>query len=293
MPSSKLPGRGEPIAVGDARPVADRALLLALARAFAGAILFGLPLLMTMEMWTLGFAMHPERLALLLGLTVPLLTGLAYYGGFRHNIGVGDSVIDAFVAFLIGVVAAASALVAFGVLDHNSSLSQIVGSIGLEAVPCAMGAVLARSQLGPVEDDDEDDSERWDESYGGELLLMVAGALFFAFNVAPTEEVVLVAIEQEHVGYALVLMAASLAFLHAFVYALDFKGGHAREGAMPPVRAFFAFTLPGYALVLLTSFVVLWLFGRLDGQSFGTALHLTAVLGFPGALGAASARLIL
>ena len=181
----------------------------------------------------------------------------------------------------------------FGVLDQNSSTAQIVGTVALEAVPCGMGAALARSQLGLTKADDADDSERWAESYGGELFLMAAGGLFFAFNVAPTEEVVQVAVEQEHVGYALVLMAVSLGLLHAFVYALDFKGEHAREGAMPPVPAFFYFTIPGYALVLLTSLLALWLFGRLDGQDAGTALHLTAVLGFPGALGAATARLVL
>ena len=44
----------------------DRSFLVALARAFAGALIFGLPLLMTMEMWALGFYMEPLRLALFL-----------------------------------------------------------------------------------------------------------------------------------------------------------------------------------------------------------------------------------
>ena len=52
-------------------------------------------------------------------------------------------------------------------------------------------------------------------------------------------------------------------------------------------------TVPGYALVLATSLLVLWLFGRVDGLEPSQALHMTAVLGLPGALGAATARLIL
>ena len=39
-----------------------RPFLVSLARAFGGALTFGLPLLMTMEMWALGFYMQPLRL---------------------------------------------------------------------------------------------------------------------------------------------------------------------------------------------------------------------------------------
>ena len=274
-----------------ARPVADRALRKALGRALAGAVLFSLPLLMTAEMWTLGFTMAPERLALLLVLTVPLLAGLSYYGGFRHNVGLADSIVDGFVAFGIGAAAAGLVLFAFGVLDSRSSIDQIVGVLALESVPAGMGAALASNQLGLSDDDGE--QRDWGESYAGELFLMLAGALFFAFNVAPTDEVGLITVEQGHAGWAIALMLASLALLHAFVYALDFKGQaeHSRERARLP--AFVSLTLPGYALVLLASLLVLWLFGRLDGLAPAQALHTTAVLGLPGALGAATARLVL
>jgi len=143
---------------------------------------------MTMEMWTLGFTMPAERLALMRSLAVPLLTGFARYGGFRRNIGLCDSII---------------------------------------------------------------------------------------------------------VIHALGLMLASLVLLHAFVYALDFKGQH--DGGAGTVRlpSWLSLTLPGYAPVLLTSLLVLWLFGRTDGLEPAQALHMTAVLALPGALGAATARLVL
>ena len=53
------------------------------ARAFAGALVFSLPMLMTMEMWWLGFHIDPFRLALLMGLMLPLLVRLSRYGGMR------------------------------------------------------------------------------------------------------------------------------------------------------------------------------------------------------------------
>lgn len=274
-----------------ARPVADRALCKALARAFAGAVLFSLPLLMTAEMWTLGFTMRPERLALMLLLTVPLLAGLAYYGGFRHSVDLRDSIVDGLVAFMLGTVAAALTLFAFGVLDRQSSLEQLVGILALESVPAGLGAALASSQLGLEENGEK--AHDWGESYAGELFLMVAGALFFAFNVAPTEEIVLITLEQGHAAYAVGLMLVSLLLLHAFVYVLDFKGQHGRPVKRPRLPAFLSLTLPGYALVLLTSLLVLWLFGRIDGLDPSQSLHMTAVLGLPGALGAATARLVL
>jgi len=46
----------------DAALTEDRAYIRDLGRAFGGALLFSLPLLMTMEMWALGFATEPERL---------------------------------------------------------------------------------------------------------------------------------------------------------------------------------------------------------------------------------------
>src|SRR5687767_3474728 len=42
--------------------IADRKFFRGLARAFGGAVLFSLPLLMTMEMWALGFALERAKL---------------------------------------------------------------------------------------------------------------------------------------------------------------------------------------------------------------------------------------
>ena len=55
----------------------NRDFAIGLARAFDGAIIFSLPILMTMEMWWLGFLMEPWRLALLIALGLPLLFGLS------------------------------------------------------------------------------------------------------------------------------------------------------------------------------------------------------------------------
>jgi putative integral membrane protein (TIGR02587 family) len=271
-------------------PRFERTFLVALARAFAGAIIFGLPLLMTMEMWALGFSMDPLRLALFLALMFPLLAVLAYYAGFEESVGWRHLVLSACVAYAVAFVAAAAGLALLGVLRPGMSLEEIVGKVSLQAIPASIGAMLARSQLGEREEQQEEERRR--DTYVGELFLAMVGALFLAFNVAPTEEVVLIAAMITG-WHALVLIAVSLAIMHAFVYALEFRGQTSLHPEIAPWSEFLRVTVVAYLLALLVCLYVLWSFGRSDGLAPGELLIQTVVLGFPAAIGAAAARLIL
>jgi putative integral membrane protein (TIGR02587 family) len=252
-------------------------------------LLFGLPVFMTMEMWRLGFTIEPLRLALFLALSVPLLICLSYVAGFRHDVGWLDATVDGLVAWLVGTVTASAALALFGALSPDMSVSEIAGKVILLSVPAAIGAALASSQLGG-ERNEEDDKR---ESYAGELFLMLAGAVYFAFNIAPTDEVPLIAIRQTSAWVAILLVLASLVVLHGFVYGVDFRGGHGVRPGRKPVGELFGLTLPGYVIALITSTYVLWTFGRLDGLQFAPMLHVVLVLALPASVGAAAARLIL
>ena len=263
---------------------------IGLARAFGGAILFALPLLMTMEMWTLGVTMGEARLALFLGLMLPVLGGLAYYAGFEESFGWRDFVLHALVAYAVAFVAATAALLLLNVVGPAMSADEVVGKVALQAVPGSIGAMLARSQLGAQ--DEEEDEERRRDSYGGALFLAAVGALFLAFNIAPTEEVVLIA-QMMSGWHALALVVVSLLLMHAFVYAVEFRGQRSVAEGLSPWSEFLRLTVVAYALALLVSLYVLWTFGRADGLAFPELLIETVVLGFPAALGAAAARLIL
>lgn len=257
-----------------------------LARAFGGALLFGLPLLMTMEMWWFGFVLEPWRLAVFLLAALPLLLGLAFYAGFsaRHR-GLGHALLDTLVALAVGFLTAAAALALLGVLEVDAPPRQIAGQLLLQAVAGAMGALLAGRQLSAGSEDVGDEDEA---SYPGELFLMVAGALFLALNMAPTEEMILIAYRMS-AGHVVALMAVSLILMHALVYSVGFPGQEAHDR---PLSAFAHYTLPGYALVLLVSLYVLWVFGRTEGHGLAETVDAMVVLGFPGALGAAAARLL-
>ena len=255
-----------------------------LARACAGALIFGFPLLMTMEMWQAGFHMDRFRLALFVVVTAAVVLGLSRFAGFRDPSTLADDTRDALAALLVGYVVSAVLLAAMGLIGPGMSLRETLGMLAVQAGPASMGAVLANKQLqqGMAGAPKEDRA-----GYLGELFLMSAGALFFAFNVAPTEEMILIGFKMSP-WHAVALVLLSLLVLHALVFTVGFAGQHEHEGHG---RAFLRFTLSGYGLAVLVSLYVLWTFGRLDA-GLSEAIRAVVVLGFPSALGAALARLV-
>lgn len=271
----------------------DREFLRGLTRAFAGAIIFSIPMLMTMEMWHLGFHAEKQRLALLMFLAVPLLVGLSYYIGFEDNPNLLDDIIDAFVAYAVGFIASALILLIFSIIDLKMSAGEVIGKISIQAVVGAIGAMLAQSELGGEKKSKKKENRKKNTEYSGELFLMIVGAVFLALNLAPTEEMILISYKMSDASNIL-LALLSIALMHAFVYTVGF---HGQEERMPEGSSFLSiflrYTITGYALVMLISFYLLWTFGRIDGLSLEEIVKVVVVLGFPAALGAAASRLIL
>src|SRR5688572_24542530 len=124
---------------------ADGKFFRGAARAVGGAIIFALPLLMTLEMWELGSRITPARMAVLLLATLPMLVFLSAYSGFESTVRIFHDILDAFVAIALAAVAAALTLAAVAVLTPESSLADAVGKIALQIVPGSIGALLAQS----------------------------------------------------------------------------------------------------------------------------------------------------
>ncbi|MBB5753268.1 TIGR02587 family membrane protein [Prosthecomicrobium pneumaticum] len=263
-------------------------------RAFAGALLFSLPMLMTMEFWQLGFTIDPFRLALLLAIGVPLLVRLSRYGGIRHTVRLQDDVADVFVSLLIAFVTAGLLLWLFGEVAPGRPLREVWGKVAVQAFPAAIGAMLALNQFGQGDTDADADADRGEieTRYGGELFLMVVGALFLSLNLAPTDEVAVLAFTMS-VWQEIGLLVLTLLLMHAFVHAVEFGGTHRRVAGESVLGLFARSTLAGYAAVFLVSVYVLWTFGRTDGVALHEVISMAIVLSFPGAVGAAFARLIL
>lgn len=260
-------------------------------RAAGGALIFSLPMLMTMELWSLGFYLDRFRLMLLFVTTLPLLVVLSRHIGFERTEGWRDDVVDALIALGVAALVCAALLVLFGAIGFDTPADEIVGKLVIQMAPASIGALLAKSQFGAETGDGEDAGEK-EETYGGELFLMAVGAVFLGFNVAPTEEVMVISYRMTQ-WHALALLALSLALMHGFVFAVGFAGGSEVSPEEPWWSPFVRLTLPGYAIALAISLYLLWLFARTDGMSAEGVAMATIVLAFPSAIGAAAARLIL
>lgn len=259
------------------------------ARALAGALIFSWPLLMTMETWWLGMYLERYRIGLFLVVLLFTLYGLSHFAGFRRTEDWRDDVIDSLVAFSAGVLVATLMLGIFNVLAVNMGTSELIGKIAILSVPASMGAIIASKQLGARQENERNKEEA---SYAGELFIMAAGALFFAFNVAPTEEMFLIAYMMTK-WHTFILVLVSLLMMHGFVYKVGFRGQEKGPPGATSLRLAYHFSGVGYAIALLVSAYVLWTYGRFDGLAPDVMVSTTIVLGFPAALGAALARLVI
>jgi putative integral membrane protein (TIGR02587 family) len=244
-----------------------------------------------MEMWWLGFYLDRVKLLLFMLVMIPMLVALDYFSGWEETASWRQDLQDGMIAYGVGLVASLVILLLFGIVDLGQPLREVVGKVAIQSVPASFGAVLANSQLAGGGGGAEK-RRKQAAGYGARLFIMGAGAVFLAFNVAPTEEMILISFVMTP-WHGLALVAASLLMMHGFVYASAFRGTPAVEHGTPGWSLFLRNTVVGYVVALAVSAYVLWTLGRLEEGAFSSYLMMTIVLGFPSALGAAAARLII
>lgn len=269
-------------------------LFVDLARANAGALLFSFPLLMTMEVWWLGFSIEAYRLIIFVLLTIPLMFGLSYYDGFEDTASFRDDVRETFTAYAVGFLIAAVLLSLFGVISTDHSATEVVGKVTIQAVLAGIGAMFTQSLLGPNSGASQT-AEKHKRSLhrGGQLFLTAAGALFLSMSVAPTEEMLLISFQASD-WQVLGLAVLTIVVMHAFIYAADVKRKrHKIVGESSIATLFLKYTLVSYSVVLAISFYILWTFGSIDNMGLAEQIKATIILGFPAALGGGASRLII
>ncbi|HZB43958.1 MAG TPA: TIGR02587 family membrane protein [Pyrinomonadaceae bacterium] len=270
------------------------------ARGVAGGLLFSLPLLYTMEVWWAGFVAHPWRLALYVAGTFLLLLGYNYYAGLRRDSGFSEVAIDSVEELGIGLLVAALVLWLLGQLTSEMPASEFVGKTVVEAMTVAIGVSVGTSQLGGGESDEEDkgvgeegggDEEAGGIHFGGQVVVALCGAVLFAANVAPTEEIVLIAAGMS-AWRLLGLAAFSLGIGALILYYSEFTGSE-RHVQFDRRHDVLVGTVVTYAVALAASALILGFFGRFDGAGLFTCLAQTVVLGVAATLGASAGRLLL
>jgi putative integral membrane protein (TIGR02587 family) len=263
------------------------------ARGMAGGLMFSLPLLYTMEVWWAGFVAEPMRLLLYVAATFVLLLGYNHYAGLHHDASWREVVIDSVEEMGLGLILAASVLFLLGQLETDMHLYEIVGKVTVEAMTVAIGISVGTAQLGGGDDGEKGSAEasaKEEVTFIGQVVIAACGAMLFAANVAPTEEIVMIASEAR-VRNILGIALLSLVLTALILYYIEFTG----SGQFVRSSGFVSVvvgTIVTYAVALMISAAVLWFFGRFD-EALITCVAQTVVLGLAATLGASAGRLLL
>lgn len=263
-------------------------------RAFAGALLGALPLLYTMEMWWHGRTFSEGWILALYVPTILVVLLSLLFGGFRQGAS-GRLRLDLPITLGIGIFASIVTLLVVGQIAPGFvPLSAAVRMVAIEAIPCAIGAALAITQFRPR----SRQTERVDRRIGRlpedaqKILATIVGAVFFAFNIAPTEEVWMMTIEAEPYHFPLIVVF-SVAVSYGIVFLADFaeRPPGFDEGALGSPLAE---TLVSYLISLVISLGFLYAFGHV---SLATPLHAqieaTVMLGYVTTIGASAGRVLI
>lgn len=273
-------------------------------RGIAGGLLFSLPLLYTMEVWWHGFTAPPELLLIYLVITFGLLLGYNRYSGMHHDARFHEVAIDSVEEMGLGLLLAAGILYLLGQIEPGMSFDEILGKIVVEAMTIAIGISVGTAQLGSQESSPNSRSamhgarepqeanrpagrpDAW-----GQLILGFCGAILFAANVAPTEEIVVIAFKASS-GRLLGVSLLSLTLCALVLFYSDFVASKRHVQAEGTFRIAYGVVV-SYALALTAAALMLGFFGRFAGQAWGIMLAETVVLAFPASLGASAGRLLI
>lgn len=260
-------------------------------RGLAGGLIFSLPLLYTMEVWWAGFIARPGRTLVYLVAVFLLLLGYNRYAGLRRDASWKEVAVDSVEELGLGVVIAAVTLYAIGRIGVHTTLDEALGQIFIEAGIVAVGVSVGTAQLGTGDHEDAGMGDEGEVRFGGQLAIAFCGAVLFAANVAPTDEILMIAAETSS-ARLLLLGAFSLATGALILYFTDFSRA-SRYSPRETHGQAAAGSVITYAAALVASAAILWFFGRFDGQGLELIVAEIVVLGFPATLGASAGRLLL
>jgi putative integral membrane protein (TIGR02587 family) len=265
------------------------------ARGIAGGLLFSLPLLYTMEVWWAGFIARPFHLLFYFAVGFLLLFGYNRYAGLHQDASWWEVAFEAVEEMGLGLLLAAGLLWLLGQIGAGMPLPEIVGKIVVEGVTVAIGISVGSAQLGGNGEEENQGMKGGRETpHGlGQLVLAACGAVLFASNVAPTEEIVMIAFESSP-GKILGLALLSLVLGGIVLFASGFRGAKrlTPDEDRGPFRIL-SRTVINYAVALAASAFILWFFGRFDGMPLSMCAAQTVVLGVAASLGASAGRLLL
>jgi putative integral membrane protein (TIGR02587 family) len=277
-----------------------------LLRGASGGFLFGIPLLYTVEVWGIGSSTPPSWLLSALAITFVVVYLLNQTEGFRKNTRIQpiDAAMETIESMAIGIVCAFVALVLLRRITLDTPLTEMLGKLIFEGIPFSFGVALARSTLsrGPSSKRrvQRDASRRVTPLSQLRLNATIAdldatliGSLIIGFNIAPTEEISILATSIPP-PWLLLIVAASLLISYTIVFASGFTNQTERRQQQGLFQRPLSETLISYLVSLLASALMLWFFQQLSWENpWQEWLSDILVLGLPAAIGGAAGRIVI
>lgn len=277
-----------------------------LLRAVSGGLLFGVPLLYTMEVWWTGQRSSSTQTAAVLALLFLPTFALNKTAGFRRtrDVRLRDALADTVETVAVGMVVTGGVLILLRQVRPDTPVGVVAGMVLYESIPFCLGVGVARHFLqgsrdggeasrrptsGPASTSDGRSAGSDLRGTFDDLGAAAIGAVFVALSIAPTDEIPMIASTMQP-GWVLAFIAVSMLVSYAIVFAAGFAGQerrHAQEGVLQnPLTE----TVASYLVALAVAAVLLGLFQRGLDPWTDVATRVV-ILGFPAAVGGAAGRL--
>jgi putative integral membrane protein (TIGR02587 family) len=268
----------------------------------SGGFLFGIPLIYTMEVWFIGSYVQPAILLSILAITFIIILLVNRIEGFRtkESETLPGAIAETIETLAIGITCAVLMLVILQRIDWQTPLTEILGKIVFEGVPFSLGVAFSRSLLsGEAEVDSEQNSSTpssnqrsltWRDTLA-DLIATLIGALFIAFNIAPTDEIVVLAASAS-AWWLLLIMVTSLVISYGIVFAAKFTNYDTRRQQQGLFQSPQAETVISYLVSLVAGMLMLWFFQKITfGDPWFIWLRYGIILALPASIGGAAGRL--
>jgi putative integral membrane protein (TIGR02587 family) len=275
-------------------------------RGACGGFLFGVPLLYTMEVWWVGSLARPKLIMMAIAVTFIVVFLLNRTEGFRkrrYTLRPYEALTDTVEAIAIGIVCSSFVLILLQEITLETPLKEALGKIIFESVPFALGVALANQFLGESKNSNPENSnnQQADNSSKSrqnglratfdDLGATLIGATVIAFNIAPTDEVSMLAAAISP-PWLLAMIAASLIISYGIVFQAGFSDQQKRRQQKGIFQRPSSETIMSYLVSLLASAFMLWFFQKLTfGDPWRMWLEHTLLLGLPATIGGAAGRL--
>jgi putative integral membrane protein (TIGR02587 family) len=278
-----------------------------LLRGTAGGLIFGAPLLYTMEVWERGQSLSPKQTIIVLFVILLFNGAFSLFSGLREENDDNHSPLhalsDAISAFGLALVLSFVIMMLIGRVTVSNLTTTGMGMVLIEALVVSVGITFTNIRFGGDEGRDGAEEEIEDGGLATlgnatkqvkadmlEAAATMGGAFVFSMNVAPTEEILKIALGLS-AFQQLLLITSEIFICYLILYASNLGRLEVHiKGS--PFQSPIAETVMTVGAALLISICLLLLFG-FPGTLASPAVFLSCVvtLSLPAVIGGAAGRL--